>query len=445
MQATRVGGNPTRATREIDQSPSISVISPQASEKDIERQARVETNDGPPDGGLKAWTTVAGATLILFGTNGYSYAFGVYEDYYTRTYLTNKSPSDISWIGSLQYTMPFLLGVVSGRLFDKGYFHHLCILGCALYIFSAFMLSLAKMNQFYQVFLSQGIGMGLSLGMFWVPAATIHSHHFRKRRALAVGIVLSGSAIGAVIFPIMLNQLLKRMPFGEAVRATAYLILASLILGNLMVRTRPTPGRKEPPPIGEFFKELSYLLLILTLIVMSFGLLFPIVYMQLFAVKHGLDADLAFYSLAIINASGFFGRIIGNHMADSIGPITMLIPAAAGTSLSIWLMLAIKNSAGLVIISILYGAFSGAYLSLTIAALNSLAKVPAHIGAKTGLGLAIVSFGLLGSSPSQGALLTSTFKWIRPVAFSGTMTAAAAILHVIVRQVVVKEKGQRWV
>jgi hypothetical protein len=80
--------------------------------------------------------------------------------------------------------------------------------------------------------------------------------------------------------------------------------------------------------------------------------------MQLFAVKHGLDANLAFYSvrachdilsldfvspheqLAIINASGFFGRIIANHLADSIGPVTMLIPAAFCTSLSIWLILA---------------------------------------------------------------------------------------------------------
>jgi MFS family permease len=88
------------------------------------------------------------------------------------------------------------------------------------------MLSLAKPNHFYQVrkfiwllypwvlpclitptshvqvFLAQGLGQGLGLGLVWVPVATIHSHHFRKKRSLAVGIVLSGSAIGAVVFPI---------------------------------------------------------------------------------------------------------------------------------------------------------------------------------------------------------------------------------------------------
>jgi len=429
---------------EAEQKMTPASNSPRASEKDLEQQTETGDEDGPPDGGSKAWMTVAGATLILFATNGYSYAFGVYEDHYTRNFLTNRTPSDISWIGSLQYVMPLLLGVVSGRLFDQGYFYVLSIFGCSIYVICVFMLSLAKKNEFYQVFLSQGVGLGLSLGMVWVPAVTIVSHHFQKRRALAIGIVLSGSAVGAVIFPIMLNQLLQRMSFGEAVRATAYLILGAVFLGNLLIRTRPPAGPKPRPPIGEFFKERSYLLLMFAMFLTGFGLLFPIVYMQLFAIQHGLDANLAFYSLAIINASGIFGRLAGNHLADSVGPITVLIPVAAGTSLSIWLVLVIKNSASLVIISILYGVFSGAYLSLTVAALGSLAEVPSHVGSKTGLGLAIVSLSLLGSS-AQGAMLTPMFHWIRPIAFSGSITAAGTIFHIIARQVVAKEKGHQRV
>lgn len=401
--------------------------------------------DIPPDGGLKAWTTVIGAFFILFATNGYTYSFGVYQDYYTRIYLPQKTPSQISWIGSLQYTFPFLFGVISGRLFDRGYFYPLSIAGCILYAFSAFMISLSKKDQFYQVFLSQGIGMGLGLGIIWVPVVSIPSHHFRRRRALAVGVALSGCAFGAVIFPIMLNRLLQRMPFGDAVRASGYLILGTLIIGNLLMRTRPLPPRKEYPSLIEFLKEPSYLLLVLAIVVMVFGVLFPLVYMQLFAITHGLDVNLAFYSLAIINAAGFTGRIVGNHLADSLGPINMLIPAGAGSTLSIWLMLAINNSASLIIISIIYGAFSGAYLSLSVSALASLAKLPSDIGSKTGLGLAIVSFGLLGSSPAQGALLTSSFHWIRPIAFSGTMTGVATVLHIAVRMRVAREKGSRWV
>ncbi|PAV21568.1 MFS general substrate transporter [Pyrrhoderma noxium] len=103
-----------------------------------------------PDGGAKAWLSLLGQWLVLFATFGYLYSFGVYQDYYTRIYLTNHDPGDISWIGSFQFMMPFLLGLVSGKLFDNGHFYVLEIVGSSLFVFSLFMLSLAKPNHFYQ-------------------------------------------------------------------------------------------------------------------------------------------------------------------------------------------------------------------------------------------------------------------------------------------------------
>jgi MFS family permease len=44
--------------------------------------------------------------------------------------------------------------------------------------------------------------MGLGLGLTFVPTASIAVHHFKRRRALATGVVLSGGAFGSVIFPI---------------------------------------------------------------------------------------------------------------------------------------------------------------------------------------------------------------------------------------------------
>lgn len=44
--------------------------------------------------------------------------------------------------------------------------------------------------------------MGIGLGLTFVPAVSITSHHFAKRRSLATGIVLSGSSAGATVFPI---------------------------------------------------------------------------------------------------------------------------------------------------------------------------------------------------------------------------------------------------
>lgn len=44
--------------------------------------------------------------------------------------------------------------------------------------------------------------MGIGLGLTFVPSMSILVMHFERRRALASGIALSGSSIGAVVFPI---------------------------------------------------------------------------------------------------------------------------------------------------------------------------------------------------------------------------------------------------
>jgi len=401
--------------------------------------------DAPPDGGLEGWLTVLGAWFILFSTYGYIYAFGVYQDFYTRVFLKNKTPSQISWIGSLQYAMPFLIGLFSGSLFDHGRFHILEISGGILFIASLFMLSLAKESQYYQFFLAQGVGMGIGLGLLFVPTLAVINHHFLRRRGLAGGVAFSGTAVGGIIFPIMLNHLIQRVSFGEAVRASGYLVLGCMIIGNLLMRTRYPKGANPPPPILSFFKEPSYLYVIAGGIWACFGLIFPVVYMQLYAIEHGLDPNLAFYSIAIINAASAVGRVGGNFLADIVGPFTVITPTVFGLSLSIWLMLAIKNSASLIIVCIIHGMFSGAYFALVVLSLASLAKEPSHIGSKVGVALAIASFAFLGSTPSHGALLTPTFKWIRPVAFAGVFTGVAAVLHIFILLRIRREKGSKRV
>ena len=54
--------------------------------------------------------------------------------------------------------------------------------------------------------------MGFGLGLTFLPSLSIIGHHFRTRRALAVGIVISGSSAGGIVFPIMLNRCVASPP-----------------------------------------------------------------------------------------------------------------------------------------------------------------------------------------------------------------------------------------
>lgn len=55
-----------------------------------------------PDGGAKAWLTVAGASACLFVSFGWVNCVGVFQDYYQTHQLKEYSPSTIAWIPALQ-------------------------------------------------------------------------------------------------------------------------------------------------------------------------------------------------------------------------------------------------------------------------------------------------------------------------------------------------------
>ena len=81
--------------------------------------------------------------------------------------------------------------------------------------------------------------------MLYVPSIAILSHYFRRRRALAMTLVASGSSMGAVVHPLMLNNTLNKPSIGFAIaaRANAGLISVLLLLACLLMRTRVDPPK----------------------------------------------------------------------------------------------------------------------------------------------------------------------------------------------------------
>lgn len=177
---------------------------------------------GLPEGGTRAWLSVLGVWLVQFANYGYTNAYGVYNDYYVRIYLNDRPASDSSWIGSVQWSFSLIVGLWTGRIFDQGYFYHLMAFGSFLSVFSLFMLSLSQPHQYYQIFLSQGVGLGLGIGIVYAPSLGLISHYFNRRRPLALTLAVSGTGLGGMIHPILLNALIySKLGFAGAVRRSS--------------------------------------------------------------------------------------------------------------------------------------------------------------------------------------------------------------------------------
>ncbi|KAF8809445.1 MFS general substrate transporter [Phlegmacium glaucopus] len=410
-----------------------------------EKKPAVQQSSLIYDSGKAAWLTVAGTWMIQFCTYGYSSAFGVYQDYYTREFLGQETPSNISWIGSFQLFMQYAPGILVGRAFDAGYFHYMIALGSILQVLSMLMLSLTHRNHYYQVFLAQAVGIGLGQSLLFLPSLTIIGHHFKRRRALATGIAVSGASVGGIVWPILLNELSRRTSFMNGIRATAALAGAMLLFSNCFMKTQPQQrSASHKPNFHVIFQDSAYLISIASAFCINLGLFFPYFYLQLYAIDVGINAKLAFYSVAILNGGGVLGRLLPNFFADKFGPYNMLLPCMYISAALAFAWFGISNFAGVIVFGLLYGFWSGSYVSLIPSLLAQLSSHTGEHGTRMGIAFSIVGISLLFGTPIEGALLRMRtaddgFLWFKSIIFCGVTVLCGAVGMTVSRSIFIAQ------
>ncbi|KAI1159290.1 hypothetical protein F5B18DRAFT_637511 [Nemania serpens] len=131
---------------------------------------------------------------LLIKRRGLLNTFGVFQTFYQLDLLRYETPSNIAWIGSTQAFLLFLVSLGAGPAFDRGYVSPLIWIGFFLLVLGMFLVSIT--SQYWQVFLTQSLLMGVGFGCVYLPAPAIVSQYFYARAGLAMGAASTGSAIG---------------------------------------------------------------------------------------------------------------------------------------------------------------------------------------------------------------------------------------------------------
>ncbi|KKY21199.1 putative major facilitator superfamily protein [Diplodia seriata] len=402
-------------------------------EKTASRKSKHSINNvsSVPNGGLLAWLQVLGAFFLFFNSWGIVNSFGSYQTYYESDLLKNSTPSSISWIGSVQAYLLMVVGALTGPIYDAGYFRHLLVVGSFLVVFGQMMLSLC--TEYWQVLLAQAFCIGIGTGCLFVPSVAILSTYFTTRLATATGIAAAGSSIGGVIYPILLHRLIGPIGFPWTARIIGFIALATQLVPNLCMKMRVLPASRRKMLDLPAFKEPPYLLFILGAMVVFMGLYTPFFYVQLFALDRSItSSNLAFYMLSIMNASSAFGRIFPNMLADRIGRFNTIAPCALLSGVLILCLIAVHDLAGLVVFCVLYGFFSGTFVSLPPTILVMLSPDRSKIGTRMGQAFSCIAIGILVGTPIGGAIQSEhgfTALWL----FGGIVTIGGCLSVVAAR------------
>ncbi|CAK5270740.1 unnamed protein product [Mycena citricolor] len=381
-----------------------------------------------PEGGMQAWATVFGVFIIQFCGFGYSTAFGVFQDFYVRDYLSESSASAISWIGSMNGFLGVASGLLAGPLYDRGHFRLLIYSGCALQAVSIFLLSVCQKQQLYQIFLTQGVLNGLGVGIAYIPSVAVISHYFQRKQALVMALVAVGSPLGALAHPILLNNTLHTsLGFANSVRISAgintFLLLVACALVQPRLKAMPEAGN-VPIFIGRMRRDWGYVCATIAMPLFSVAFWYPLFFIQLDAVTHGMSQNFAFYAvglvlvfkcprhsrhslqLVIFNGAASVGRLAAGPLASWIGILEIVTFSAFMGSVLIFGMISLKTVVSVVMISIVDGFFAGVVNALLPPMLAYLTDDPAEVGLRMGVSFSIEGIAeLVGVLPSTEPFL----------------------------------------
>lgn len=233
-------------------------------------------------------------------------------------------------------------------------------------------------HEFYQFLLAQGILLGISMSLLTWPMVALVGKYVIKKRAAAMGVVIGGSSLGGVIWPIIIDRLLKKpgIGFPWTMRIVGFIMIPLLAFPCLVCRLPPTsPAKNEntsetasPVPektvdrkteVLELLHKPSLQLLCLAMFFIYFGMFAPFFYTTSFAVEKGFSTSMAFYVVSIINGASFFGRVLPGIVADRFGKFNCCIISTITAGIIALCWSKVDSVAGLVIWSAAYGFSSG--------------------------------------------------------------------------------------
>lgn len=284
--------------------------------------------------------------------------------------------------------------------------------------------------------LVQAVLMGTVMGFLQIPAFAAVSQYFDKKRAAALGIVVSGSSIGGIVMPIILSRMLNStsLGFGWTVRIIGFIMIPFMGFASVAVKPR-VPPRTTNFWVSEAFKNLKFNLLIASMFFLFMGMFTPLFFIPVYAVSIGMSATLAGYLLAILNAASTFGRVIPGVLADKYGRLNIYALGGFANAIVIFCMSSTSSTAGLVVYTAVFGFVSGSIISGASAALSVCVDDPRDIGTYLGMGMAVSSLGALIGPPVNGVFVDKYGGFFEVSMFSGSACLVGSLIVVTAKLV----------
>ncbi|KFZ10085.1 hypothetical protein V502_08323 [Pseudogymnoascus sp. VKM F-4520 (FW-2644)] len=328
-----------------------------------------------PDGGLRAWLVVLGSFFLLFATFGFQASVGLFQLHWSLNQLSDSSPSRIAWIPSVFIFLSLALSIQTGAIFDRYGARYILLFGSVGYLLTFILL--AQCTTYVGFMLCLGVLGGVSSAALITVSQGVISHWFKKRRGQASGLAMLGSALGGIMFPLILKPLLEKSSWTWAMRILGLIVLLCLIPGNLFCRSRLLATSTSAVVNARCYLDSTFNWLIISAFGFELLLITGLGLIPTYAADAGYGKRAGFYLIMTMNIGSTFGRVLPSWFSDKVGRFNMLLLMGVCTLASmlfIWLPFGLNSLVALYIFVVLYGFGTGSFVSLSMACVGQICR-----------------------------------------------------------------------
>lgn len=370
----------------------------------------------------QAILTVVAAFTLTFTGCGLNFAFGVYQELYETIGgpFQDVSAAQIDLIGTLAVSL-MTIGAPLASAWAKSYGPcKVTLLGGTLFAAGNVLASFG--TQLWHFILTQGVLLGCGTCLTYIPSVTVAPAWFDKRRGLALGIALSGTGVGGLVWAPALRALNSAFGFRNTLRLTGGISFLLICASGLILKWDPESQRQNEMNAKRNFKiplvnwniarSRMFMVKAAAATLQAAAYYTPIYFFSSYARALGFSAIAGANFIAMSNGLSAAGKVVLGYAADRYGRLNVLLVCTLISAISIlalWLPSSMLGngqnvSAIFIVFAVIYGVTAGVYVSLFPTVLAELFGVQ-HFASINGFLYMLRGIGTLVGTPVAGALI----------------------------------------
>lgn len=321
------------------------------------------------------WAVVAAAFTLMFTGFGIVYTFAAFFNSFQTEFGAPRA--HVSLVFSICAFLYFLLGAPAGILADRFGPRRVALAGAVALALGLLGASFAP--SLTALYVTYSIGIGVGVGLTYVPSVGAVQPWFVQRRAFATGIAVAGIGAGNLVVPPIAAWLIELYGWRGAYLVLSVFALflaggAAWIIDNNPARRDQRTGERLAPPaqpqrkaagasLAEALHSREFWILYISLFLPTIGVFVPMVHLAPYATDHGHPDTVGVLLVSLIGFGSLLGRFTVGGLADRLGRLrsTALMYAGLGMSFVAWWQS--QSLWALALVSVCMGLFYGGFVA----------------------------------------------------------------------------------